>query len=385
MIYFDNAATTPLKKEVLDAMLPFYGERFANPSSIYKAATGVRLCVEEARGSVALAIGADTNEIYFTSGGTEADNWALKGVAGTMRGKGKTHIITTGIEHHANMHTAATLKKEGFDITFLPVDEFGVVKEETLSAAITDKTGLCSIIMANNEVGTIQDIKALASICKQKGVLFHTDAVQAVGSISVDVRELGVDMLSLSAHKFGGPKGIGALYIKKGTKINNLLCGGAQEQNKRAGTENVAGIVGLGVAITIAVQNLKQNADYLKKLRDDFQDKLHNTIPKIRINGAQNSRLPGNLSVSFEGIEGEGILLMLDMKDIAASSGSACASGSLDPSHVLMALGLSHGIAQGTVRFSLSALNTQSEVDTVADELVKIVTRLREMSPVWEG
>ncbi len=383
MIYVDNAATTPLKKEALDAMLPYLSGEFYNPSSTYSSAQKVRAVLNDCREKVANAISSAPKEIYFTSGGTEAINWALKGAAKAMKRKGKTGILISAIEHHAVLHCAETLKKDGFDVTLLPVDEHGTVKSQTLRDAINDNTGLCSIMLANNEIGTIQDIKSLCEIAHEKGVLFHTDAVQAVGTIPVDVKNLGVDMLSLSAHKFGGPKGTGVLYVRAGTTVISLLDGGAQENNKRAGTENVAGIVGLATALSIAVEGLEEKYKYIVKLRDDMQSKICDTITKVYVNGNPESRLPGNLNISFQGIEGEGILLMLDMQGIAASSGSACASGSLDPSHVILAIGKSHGLANGTIRFSLSADNTEEDIKQVVTALTSIVDRLRSMSPIW--
>ncbi len=385
MIYLDNAATTPLKKEALDAMLPFFIDNFFNPSSTYSNAQNVRTVVTECREKVAGAISAKPREVYFTSCGTEAINWALKGAAKAMKRKGKTGIIVSSIEHHAVLHCAEKLQKDGFEVTFLPVDEYGTVTPESLRAAINDNTGLCSIMTGNNEIGTIQDIKTLCSIAKEHNIVFHTDAVQAVGSIPIDVRELGVDLLTLSGHKFGGPKGVGALYIKTATPIDTFIDGGAQENNRRAGTENVAGIVGLTTALTISIDTLTTRHAYISGLRDKLQNSITTAIPKVRVNGNVNSRLPGILSVSFEGIEGEGVLLMLDMKGISASSGSACTSGSLDPSHVILATGMSHGLAQGTIRFSLSANNTEAEINTVVETLPAIIERLRAMSPIWNG
>ncbi len=385
MIYFDNAATTPLKKEVLDKMLPYLSTDYYNPSSIYSPAQKVRAEVEAAREKTANAIGAKPREIYFTSCGTEAINWALKGAAKMMKKKGKTGILVSSIEHHAVLHCAEKLSKEGFDVTFLPVDENGTVTIDTLKEAINENVGLCSIMMGNNEIGTVQDIKALCEVAHQNGIVFHTDAVQAVGSIKVDVTQLGVDMLTLSAHKFGGPKGVGVLYIKTATAVETYIDGGGQENNRRAGTENVAGIIGLATAIDMAANSLEERQSYTRNLRNMLMEKIGAAIPKVRFNGNHDSCLPGILSVSFEGIEGEGVLLMLDMNGIAASSGSACASGSLDPSHVILATGLSHGIAQGTIRLSLSADNTAEEVETVVKNLITIVERLRAMSPVWNG
>ncbi len=332
---------------------------------------------------MASIINANPKELYFTSGGTEAINWAIKGAARTMKKRGKTGIVISSIEHHAVTHCCNNLKREGFELKLLPVDEYGRVSADILEAAIDDNTGLCSIMLANNEIGTIQNIKELCAVAKRHDVIFHTDAVQAVGILPVDVVDLGVDMLNLSAHKFGGPKGVGALYIKKGLSVESLIVGGGQEQSRRAGTENVAGIIGLAAALKLSNDKLKERADYITSLRDMLQTEL-SSIKKVRFNGDPKNRLPGILSVSFEGIEGEGILLFLDMQGIAASSGSACASGSLDPSHVILATGLSHGIAQGTIRFSFSSDNTIQEVSSVASATKGIVERLRAMSPVWK-
>ncbi len=383
MIYLDNAATTPLKKEVLADMLPYLESFYYNPSSVYSAAQNVKKEVETAREEVAKIIGVASRELYFTSGGTEAINWALKGGARSMKRRGRNGIIISAIEHHAVMHCAEALKREGFELKILPVNTKGQVECETLSNAIDKNTGLCSIMLANNEMGTIQDIKSLCAITKPHEIIFHTDAVQAVGSIPVDAASLGVDMLNLSAHKFGGPKGIGALYIRKGLSVESLIDGGGQEKSRRAGTENVAGIIGLASALKLAHSDMGERAKLISSLRDKFQQELCE-IKKVRINGDEQNRLPGILSISFEGIEGEGILLFLDMQGIAASSGSACASGSLDPSHVMLAMGHSHGTAQGTIRFSLSAENTEEEILKVAQETKSIVARLRTMSPVWK-
>ncbi len=383
MIYLDNAATTPLKKEVLADMLPYLESFYYNPSSVYSAAQNVKNAVEPAREETAKIINVAPRELYFTSGGTEAINWALKGGARSMKRRGRNGIIISAIEHHAVMHCAETLKREGFDLKILPVNSKGQVECETLKNAIDKNTGLCSIMLANNEMGTILDIKALSDITKPHEIIFHTDAVQAVGSIPVDAAALGVDMLNLSAHKFKGPKGVGALYIRKGLSVESLIDGGAQEKSRRAGTENVAGIIGLASALRYANDDMEQRASYVAELRDRLQQEL-SEIKKVRINGDEQSRLPGVLSISFEGIEGEGILLFLDMQGIAASSGSACASGSLDPSHVMLAIGHSHGTAQGTIRFSLSADNTLEEVLKVAQETKSIVARLRAMSPIWK-
>ena len=383
LIYADNAATTALSPAVLEKMMPYLTTQYANPSSLYSFSEESKVAVETAREQVAVALGTRVNEIYFTSGGSESDNWAIKGYAQAMKKKGKTHIISSAFEHHAVLHALKALEKQGFAVTLLPVYEDGLVRVEDLEAAITSETGLVTIMMANNEIGTIQPIKELAAVCKQKGVVFHTDAVQAVGHIPVNVEELGVDMLSLSAHKFHGPKGVGALYIRRGVLPAVLIDGGAQERNRRAGTENVAGIVGLGEAVTLAVATMEQTAVKLKELRDYFMENaLH--IDRSRVNGHRVNRLPGNVNMCFEGIEGESLLLMLDMKGICASSGSACTSGSLDPSHVLLSIGLPHEIAHGSLRLSFGEDTTKEDVDAILQALPPIVERLRAMSPLWE-
>lgn len=384
IIYFDHAATTPLKKEVLDEMMPYLTEQYGNPSTIYKLGREAKKAIELARERVAKALNADIQEIYFTSGGTESDNWALKGVAFANKDKGK-HIITTTIEHHAVLHPLKYLEGLGFEVTYVPVEPNGIVDPQRIKEAIRDDTILISVMLANNEIGTIQPVKEIAKIAKEKGIIVHTDAVQAVGQISVDVKDLGVDLLSLSAHKFYGPKGVGALYIRKGTKIHPFSHGGAQERNRRAGTENVAGIVGLGKAIELATQNLSEYAAKLQKLRDKLIDGVLSKIDYVRLNGDRNQRLPNNANFSFEFIEGESLLLMLDMKGIAASSGSACTSGSLDPSHVLLAIGLEHEVAHGSLRITLGEDNTEEDIDYLLEVLPEIVSRLREMSPLYES
>jgi cysteine desulfurase len=338
--------------------------------------------VDAARAKTAAALGADPQEIYFTSGGSEADNWAIKGVAHALASKGR-HLVTTRFEHHAVLHTMKALEKEGFEVTYLKVNENGVVKPADLEAAIRPDTTLVSIMYANNEIGTIQPISELAAICRAKGVLFHTDAVQAVGHLKIDVRAEGIDLLSLSAHKFHGPKGVGALYIRKGLRFPNLIEGGAQERNRRAGTENVPGLVGLGTAIEAAAANIDANSAKLTAMRDKLIDGILK-IPATRLNGDRVKRLPGNVNISVEGIEGESMLLLLDMEGICASSGSACTSGSLDPSHVLLSIGLPHEVAHGSLRFSLGDDNTMEDVDRILEVLPGIVERLRSMSPVWE-
>ncbi|NLY67452.1 MAG: cysteine desulfurase NifS [Tissierellia bacterium] len=382
-IYMDNAATTPVKKEVLDEMLPYFNVNYGNPSSIYTLGSKSKNAISISREKVAKAINADPREIFFTAGGSEADNWAIKGVAYANKDKGN-HIITSKIEHHAVLHTCEYLEKEGFRVTYLDVDQYGIVDLEQLKKSITDDTILISIMFANNEIGTIQPIKEIGKIAKEKGIYFHTDAVQAIGHIKIDVNELNIDLLSMSAHKFYGPKGIGALYVRKGVKIDPLITGGGQERNRRAGTENVPGIVGMGKAIELAYENLEGKNAKLIKLRDRMINKILEKIDYVRLNGHPTNRLPGNVNVCFEFIEGESILLSLDMEGIAASSGSACTSGSLEPSHVLLAIGLSHEIAHGSVRLTLGDFNTEEEVDYVVEKLAEIVSRLRTMSPLYE-
>ena len=381
VIYMDNAATTATRPEVLEAMLPYFTQTFGNPSSIHGVGREARKAVEAARKQVADAIGAEAREVYFSAGGSESDNWAIRLGCEAMQKKGK-HIITSAIEHHAVLHTCQAMEKEGFRVTYLPVDEFGMVSVADVEAAICDDTALITIMMANNEIGTLQPIKEIAEIAKAKGVLFHTDAVQAIGAIPVDVKELGVDMLSMSGHKFHGPKGIGALYVRKGIKMSNLIHGGAQERGFRAGTENLPAIVGIGKAIELAVAELPAYAAKMIKLRDRLIDGLTERIPEIRLNGHRTQRLPGNVNISIRYLEGESILMRLDLAGIEASSGSACTSGSLDPSHVLLAIGLPHEIAHGSLRLSLGMENTEEEVETVLDKLPGIVANLRAMSPL---
>lgn len=383
-IYMDHAATTHTKKEVLEEMLPYFSEQFGNPSSVHQFGRSTRKAVEKAREQVAKAINAKPEEIFFTSGGTEADNWAIKGTVKMLKGKGN-HIITTQIEHHAVLHTCEQLEKEGFEVTYLPVDEFGMISLEDLKAAIKPSTILITIMFANNEIGTIEPIKEIGEIAKAHKILFHTDAVQAIGSVKVDVEEQHIDMLSLSAHKFYGPKGMGALYVRKGFKPANLIEGGHQERNRRAGTENVPGIVGLGKAIELATTNLDEHIEKLTALRQRLIDGVMKNIRFTRLNGHPEKRLPGNTSFCFRYIEGEALLLSLDLKGIAGSSGSACTSGSLDPSHVLLAIGLEHEIAHGSLRLSLGELTTEEDVDYVLEVLPEIVQRLRNMSPLYES
>lgn len=382
-VYADNAATTPVSKKVVDAMLPYMTEHYGNPSSLYSIGQTAHGAIKKAREQVAAALGADANEIFFTSGGSEADNWAIKGAAMLGEKKGKKHIITTKIEHHAVLHTLAALEKQGFKVTYLDVYENGICKVEDVEKAITDETCLVTIMYANNEIGTIQPISEIGALCKSKGVLFHTDAVQAVGHVKIDVKEQNIDMLSLSGHKFHAVKGIGALYCKKGLRLPNLIEGGSQESGRRAGTENVPGIVGLGVAITDMVEHLDENAKKVAALRDRLFEGA-SKISHSRINGDREKRLPGNFSMCFEGVEGESLLLMLDMNGICASSGSACTSGSLDPSHVLLAIGLKHEVAHGSLRLSISESTTTEDVDYILEVLPPIIDRLRDMSPLWE-
>lgn len=383
-IYLDNAATTALSPRVLEAMMPYLTEIYGNASSPHSFGQEARRGVEAARDMVAAALGADPAEIIFTGGGTESDNTALFGVAEKYKNKGN-HIITTNVEHHAILHTCDALARRGYEITYLPVDEYGLVTPEQVAAAITDKTILVSIMFANNEVGTIMPIPEIARVCHEKGVLFHTDAVQAVGHVPVNVKEMGIGMLSLSAHKFHGPKGVGALYLKKGIRLPSYIVGGEQEKGRRAGTENVAGIVGLGAAIESAVANMPENVARMTRLRDKLINGILATIPEVKLNGHPTKRLPNNANVSIKFIEGESILLMLDMNGIAASSGSACTSGSLDPSHVLLAMGLTHEVAHGSVRLTLSDDTTEEEIDYVLRTLPEVAKKLRFMSPLWKG
>ncbi len=382
-IYLDNAATTAVAPEVLETMLPYFTEVYGNPSSIHATGRTAHKAVDQARRQVAAAIGAQPQEIYFTAGGSESDNWAIKGTALAQQRKGN-HIITSAIEHHAVLHTCAWLEKHGFEVTYLPVDEFGRVNPEDVEKAITDKTILISIMTANNEIGTIQPIREIGAIARAHKILFHTDAVQAVGAIPVNVDEMNVDMLSMSGHKFHGPKGIGALYIRKGVRIDTLIHGGAQERGLRAGTENLPGIVGIGKAIELATANLDENARRITALRDKLMDGILERIPDARINGHRTQRLPNNCNVSIRYIEGEAMLLRLDLAGIAASSGSACTSGSLDPSHVLLAIGLPHEIAHGSLRLTLGADTTEKDIDAVLDTLPGIVSDLRAMSVLNE-
>lgn len=384
LIYLDNAATTKVAKEVMDAMLPYFMENYGNPSGIYSFAAGNKECVSRQREILAEALGAKSNEIYFTAGGSEADNWAIKAAAEAFEQKGK-HIITTKIEHHAVLHTCEYLEKQrGFEITYLDVDENGMVKPEDVEKAIRPDTILISVMFANNEIGTIEPIAEIGEVAHRHGIVFHTDAVQAFGQVPIDVDALRIDMLSASGHKLNGPKGIGFLYIRKGIKIRSFIHGGAQERKRRAGTENVPGIVGLGAAAERAVRTMEKRTEKERKLRDYLIGRIEKEIPYCRLNGDREKRLPNNVNFSFRFIEGESLLIMLDMKGICASSGSACTSGSLDPSHVLLAIGLPHEIAHGSLRLTLGEDTTQEDLDYVVDSLKEIVENLRSMSPLYE-
>lgn len=387
-VYMDYSATTPVKKEVLDAMLPYFSEHFGNPSSLYSIAQESKEALEKARGQVASLIGAKANEVFFTAGGSEADNWALEGVVDALKDKGN-HIITTKIEHHAILHTAEYLEKHGIDVTYLDVDAEGRVNPEDVKNAITDKTVLISIMMVNNEVGTIEPIKEIAEIAHNHGILFHTDAVQALGNVPIDVDNMSIDLMSMSGHKIYGPKGVGALYIRKGTKISNFIHGGAQEMKKRAGTENLAGIVGFGKAAELAKENLESHINRVSELRDYFISEVTSKIPDTIVNGSMEHRHPGNANISFEYIEGESMLILLDMNGISVSTGSACSSKSLTPSHVLSAMGIPVERIHGTLRFTIGDPTTKEDIDYVIEKLVEIVQKLRELSPVsrekgWE-
>ena len=385
IVYVDNAATTKVSKNVLEHMVPFLENEYGNPSSIYSVGRSAKIAIEKAREKVAKAIGADCDEIYFTAGGSEADNWAIRSVAANLKKKGKNHIITTVFEHHAVLHTVQALEKDGFEVTYLPVNEKGLITVNQVKEAIKDTTALVTIMYANNEIGTLLPIEEIGAVCKEKGVLLHTDAVQAIGHVEIDVKKQNIDLLSLSGHKFHAPKGVGALYCRKGVVLNNLIFGGAQEKNKRAGTENSAAIVGLGYAIEDACSNIQERANKSRELRDYLIDNVLSTIPKSRLNGDRDNRVATNANFSFEAIEGEALLLMLDMNGICASSGSACTSGSLDPSHVLLSIGLPHEIAHGSLRISISDETTKEDIDYILEKLPVIVERLRAMSPVWNG
>ena len=381
-VYADNAATTPVSKKVVEAILPYMTEHYGNPSSLYEVGQVAFRAVRQARGQVAAALGAAENEIYFTSGGSEADNWAIKGAAALGAKKGKKHLITTKIEHHAVLHTMAALEKEGFTVTYLDVYDNGIVRVEDVEKAITDETCLVTIMYANNEIGTVQPISEIGAICKKHGVLFHTDAVQAAGYVKINVVEQNIDLLSMTAHKIHGPKGCGLLYVRRGVPIKNLIDGGAQERGRRAGTENVAGIIGLDAALQYAVDTMDERCERIKQRRDRLIDELLK-IERSRLNGDREKRLPNNINMCFEGIEGESLLLKLDLSGISASSGSACTSGSLDPSHVLLAIGRVHDVAHGSLRLSLSEYNTEEEIDHILTVVPEVVEYLRGMSPVW--
>jgi len=383
MIYLDNAATTRVKSEIMEAMIPYFGLKFANPSSVYRISREVNKEVEEARAFIASTIGASVSEIYFTSGGSEADNWAIKGIALSRKDKGK-HIITSKIEHHAVLETMKSLENLGYEVTYLNVDEYGIINLDELENAIREDTILVSIMVANNEIGSIEPYKEIGEICKKHNVLFHTDAVQAYGNIDINVDECNIDLLSTSAHKLHGPKGIGFLYVRKGVIIKPLINGGSQERGKRAGTTNSALIIGFAKAIELKFKDMDKNNQYVLSLRNHLIERVTREIPYVKVNGSLEHRLPGNANFSFRFIEGEGMLLRLDSLDIYASSGSACTSGSLEPSHVLLAIGLPHEIAHGSLRISLNEENTMEEIDYVVDSLKDIIKDLRSMSPLYE-
>ena len=382
-IYLDNAATTKTRPEVVDAMLPYFTEYYGNPSSVYEFSNESKKAINRSRETIAEAIGAKTNEIYFTAGGTESDNWALAATAEAYQAKGN-HIITSKIEHHAVLHTCEYLEKRGFEVTYLDVDENGVIKIDELKKAIRPTTILISIMFANNEIGTIEPVKEIGEIAKEHGIIFHTDAVQAFGHVPINVDEYHIDMMSASGHKLNGPKGIGFLYIRKGVKIRSFVHGGAQERKRRAGTENVPGIVGMGAAVERAMRTMETRTAKERKLRDYLIERIETEIPYCRLNGDRTNRLPNNVNFSFRFIEGESMLIMLDMKGICASSGSACTSGSLDPSHVLLAIGLPHEIAHGSLRMTLGEETTREDLDYTVDTLKEIVANLRSMSPLYE-
>lgn len=384
MIYLDNAATTKVNKKVLESMMPYFSEIYCNPSAAYSFATKGRIAIEEARNYAAKLIGASDMEIYFTSGGSESDNWAIKAVAELFSDKGK-HIITTKIEHHAVLHTCEYLERHGFDITYLNVDSDGKVRLDELKKSIREDTILISVMTANNEIGTIQPVAEIGKIAHEKGILFHTDAVQAYGHIPINVDEMNIDLLSASGHKFNGPKGVGIMYIRKGVKIRSFIHGGSQERGRRAGTYNVPGIAGLGTAAKLAMENMAKRAEKEKELRDYFIDRISAEIPYTVLNGHREDRLPNNINFCFRFVEGESVLIMLDQAGICASSGSACTSGAIDPSHVLRAIGLSDEMAHESLRLTLSYENTKEEIDTVVGELKRIVERLRGMSPAYKA
>jgi cysteine desulfurase len=382
-IYLDNAATTPVRKEVFEEMLPYFCESYGNPSSIYEIAKKNKRAVEAARGKIAAAIGASPEEIFFTGSGTEADNWAIKGIAEQNADKGR-HIVTTAIEHHAVLHTCEYLQKLGWEISYVPVDEYGLVNAEDVKNAVRGDTSLITVMFANNEIGTLQPIAEIGAFASEKGIAFHTDAIQAFGHVPIDVKSMNIGLMSLSAHKTYGPKGVGALYVRKGIRLPSFIHGGGQERGHRAGTENVPGIVGFGKAAELAIAEMGSEAERLTALRDRMIDGILGSIPYCRLNGSRDKRLPGNVNISFEFIEGESILLFLDMNGISASSGSACTSGSLDPSHVLLAIGLPHEKAHGSVRMTFGRETTEGDVDFVIKTLAPIIQRLRDMSPLYE-
>ena len=382
-VYADNAATTKVSKPVLDVMMPYFTEEYGNASSIYALGRSAKKALETARETVAKAIGAETSEISFTSCGSESDNWAIRSVCERLAAKGKKHIVTSVFEHHAVLHTCQALEKLGFEVTYLPVYKNGIVKTEDVKNAIREDTALVTIMYANNEIGTIQPVEEIAAVCREKGVLFHTDAVQAMGHVKIDVHAQGIDMLSLSGHKIHAQKGIGALYVRKGIPVTNLIFGGAQERNRRAGTENLPAIAGFAKAMEIASTDIEKRAEKTAKQRDRLIEGILK-LPRTRLNGDPVKRLPGTVNISIEGVEGESLLLMLDLNGICASSGSACTSGSLDPSHVLLALGLKHEVAHGSLRLSIGDETTDEDIDYILEVVPKVVKRLRDMSPLWE-
>lgn len=382
-VYADNAATTKVSKPVLDVMMPYFTEEYGNASSIYALGRSAKKALETARETVAKAIGAETSEIYFTSCGSESDNWAIRSVCERLAAKGKKHIVTSVFEHHAVLHTCQALEKLGFEVTYLPVYKNGIVKTEDVKNAIREDTALVTIMYANNEIGTIQPVEEIATVCREKGVLFHTDAVQAMGHVKIDVHAQGIDMLSLSGHKIHAQKGIGALYVRKGIPVTNLIFGGAQERNRRAGTENLPAIAGFAKAMEIASTDIEKRAEKTAKQRDRLIEGILK-LPRTRLNGDPVKRLPGTVNISIEGVEGESLLLMLDLNGICASSGSACTSGSLDPPHVLLALGLKHEVAHGSLRLSIGDETTDEDIDYILEVVPKVVKRLRDMSPLWE-
>lgn len=382
-VYADNAATTQVSEAVLNAMMPYFRADYGNASSIYALGRNAKKAVENAREKVAKAIGAEPSEIYFTSCGSESDNWAIRGICERLAAKGKKHIITSVFEHHAILHTCKDMEKKGWEVTYIPIDEKGIINPDDVKNAVREDTAIVTIMFANNEIGTIQPIEEIAAICNEKKIIFHTDAVQAVGNVEIDVHKMGIDLLSLSGHKIHAQKGVGALYVKKGLALPNLLHGGAQERNKRAGTENVPAIVGLGTAIEIACADIAGKSEKITAKRNRLIDGILK-LPRTRLNGDREKRLPGNCNISIEGIEGESLLLMLDLNGICASSGSACTSGSLDPSHVLLSLGLKHEIAHGSLRLSIDENTSDEDIDYILEIVPNVVERLRAMSPLWE-